>query len=84
MEGNIEKIINNFDEKEVNKVNWTKTWGKKYPVLSTYKAKVDTKKYAKKLNEMLDDIEEKYNYNRQDAMLILKDILYHEWKERKK
>lgn len=84
MEENIEKIINNFDENKANKINWTKAWSNKYPVLYTYKEKVDTKKYAKQLNEMLDEIENKYNYNSQDAMLILKDILYREWKERKK
>lgn len=84
MEENIEKIINNFDENKASKINWTKAWSNKYPVLDTYKEKVDTKKYAKQLNEMLDEIENKYNYNSQDAMLILKDILYREWKERKK
>lgn len=84
MEENIEKIINNFDEYKANKINWTKAWSKKYPVLDTYKEKVDTKKYANQLNEMLDEIENKYNYNSQDAMLILKDILYQEWKERKR
>ena len=65
-------------------VQYAKEFSKKYPVLDTYKEKVDTKKYANQLNEMLDEIENKYNYNSQDAMLILKDILYQEWKERKR
>lgn len=33
---------------------------------------------------MLDELEQEYNLNSQDAMLVLKDILYHVWKRRKK
>ena len=29
---NVEKIIINTDEKEMEKVNWTNAWSKKYPV----------------------------------------------------
>ena len=33
---------------------------------------------------MLDELQEEYQYSQQDAMLVLKDILYHVWEERKK
>ena len=31
---------------------------------------------------MLDDLKSTYEYNELDAMLVLKDILYHEWKDK--
>ena len=33
---------------------------------------------------MLDELKQAYHFNEQDAMLVLKDILYHVWKTRKK
>lgn len=79
----IEKIIKKTNDNNIDKVNWTKVWSNKYPVLSTYQNKVDTKKYSSDIRRILDEIKEKYDYNELDAMLILKDILYHEWKDKK-
>ena len=79
----IEKIIKKTNDNNIDKVNWTKAWSNKYPVLSTYQSKVDTKKYSSDIRRILDEIKEKYDYNELDAMLILKDILYHEWKDKK-
>ena len=79
----IEKIIKKTNDNNIDKVNWTKAWSNKYPVLSTYQNKVDTKKYSSDIRRILDEIKEKYDYNELDAMLILKDILYHEWKDKK-
>ena len=31
---------------------------------------------------MLEDLKITYEYNELDAMLVLKDILYHEWKDK--
>lgn len=31
---------------------------------------------------MLEDLKKEYKYNELDAMLVLKDILYHEWKDK--
>ena len=70
------------EEKE-NKINWTNAWGKKYPVLIKYQEKVDITKYASKIREMLTDLQKEYHYNELDSMLVLKDILYHEWKDNK-
>lgn len=33
---------------------------------------------------MLNNLQSEYNYNNLDSMLVLKDILYHEWKDTKK
>ena len=79
----IEKTIKNIDEKKEEKINWTNAWSKKYPVLATYQKEVDISKYAKELRKMLNSLSYDYGYNELDSMLVLKDILYHEWKDKK-
>ena len=75
----IESIIKKTNTKTQDKINWTKVWSKKYPVLETYQNKVNIKKYENDLNNILTELQTKYNYNRLDAMLVLKDILAHAW-----
>lgn len=77
----IEEIIKNTNEENQSKIDWTKAWSKKYPVLGTYQNKVDIDKYSKKIRELLDNLKEEYNYNELDAMLVLKDILAHEYRK---
>ncbi len=83
MDKEIEDVIKNIDEKKEDKVDWTSAWGKKYPVLLTYLKVVDIDKYSKAIREMLDSLANDYGYNELDSMLVLKDILYHEWKDKK-
>lgn len=79
----IEQIIKNTNEKTEAKINWTNVWGKKYPILVSYQKNVDTKKYASQIREMLEGLKTVYEYNELDSMLVLKDILYQEWKDNK-
>lgn len=79
----IEEVIKNTNEEKEAKINWINAWSKKYPVLATYQNKVDILKYAIEIRKMLDDLGDEYGYNTLDSMLILKDILYHEWKDNK-
>jgi len=79
----IEQIIKNTNEKTEAKINWTNVWGKKYPILVSYQKNVDTKKYASQIREMLEELKTVYEYNELDSMLVLKDILYQEWKDNK-
>lgn len=83
MDKEIKDVIKNIDEKKEDKVDWTSAWGKKYPVLLTYLKVVDIDKYSKAIREMLDSLANDYGYNELDSMLVLKDILYHEWKDKK-
>lgn len=80
----IEKIIKHANEENQEKINWTKAWSKKYPVLATYTNKVDVEKYGKEIRNLLESLQEEYKYTELDAMLVLKDILYQEWKNKKK
>ena len=76
---NIERIIKNTTEESQNKVNWTKVWSTKYPILKTYQEEVDIPKYAKEIRRLLNELQEKYNYNELDAMLVFKDIHVQEY-----
>ena len=80
---NINKIIKNVNEDNVDNINWTNAWSKKYPILANYQNEVDIEKYSFQIRKMLEDLKVKYKYNELDAMLVLKDILYHEWKDKK-
>lgn len=81
---NIEEVIKNTNEKNQEKVNWTKAWSTKYPVLKTYQQEVDIKKYAKEIRKLFNQLQEEYGYNELDSMLVLKDILAHEYLDNKK
>lgn len=75
----IEEIIRNTTEESQEKVDWTKEWSAKYPVLSTYQKEVDIPKYASEIRRMFTKLQADYGYSEQDAMLVLKDILAHEY-----
>lgn len=79
----IEEIIKNTDEENENRVDWTNAWSKKYPVLATYQNQVDISKYAFEIRSLLNSLSKEYGFNELDSMLVLKDILYHEWKDNK-
>ena len=80
----IEKIIKNTNEDNQEKVNWTKAWSTKYPILKKYQKEVDINKYAKEIRKMFNSLQKDYGYNELDAMLVLKDILAHEYLDNKR
>ena len=79
----IQDIIDRTDEAVSEKVDWTKAWSKKYPVLATYRNEVDIQEYAAGLDRMVKDLERKYGYSQLDAFLVLKDILAVVWGNQK-
>ncbi len=81
---NIEKIIKETNESNQEKVNWSKVWSTKYPILKQYQKEVDIKKYSTEIRKLLNQIQNDYGYSDEDAMLILKDILAHEYLDNKK
>ena len=80
----IEQIIKNTTEENQSKTDWTKAWSTKYPVLKTYQSKVDIPQYAGRIREMFTELQERYGYSELDAMLVLKDILAHEYMDNRK
>lgn len=79
----IQEAIDKTDEEIEEKINWTSAWGKKYPILLRYQADVNIPDYARRIDEMLDELRQEYDFSEQDAMLVLKDILYNVWKDRR-
>lgn len=78
----IKEIIHKTDEEKLNQVDWTKTWGEKYPILLKYQEEVDLNPYKSELKKMLSELQQRHGYNKQDAFLVLKDILAVVWKEK--
>ena len=58
----IQEIIDRTSDAVSEKIDWTKAWSKKYPVLATYRDEVEIQTYAKELNRLLEDLEKKYGY----------------------
>lgn len=81
---NIEQIIKNTTEENQSKTDWTKAWSTKYPVLKTYQSEVDIPKYASRIRAMFTELQNDYGYSELDSMLVLKDILAHEYTDNRK
>lgn len=78
----IQETIERTSRETEAKIDWSRAWGKKYPVLLEYQDKVNIPHYEYRLSKMMDEIRQEYMFNEQDAMLVLKDILYRVWKKR--
>ena len=80
----IEQIIRDTTEENQSKTDWTKAWSTKYPILKTYQAEVDIPRYATQIRAMLTELQSTHRYSEQDATLVLKDILAHEYMDGKR
>ena len=78
----IQEVINKTTQETVDKINWTKMWAEKYPVLARYQDEVDVAYYEEKLQKLMACMQEMYHYNELDAFLVLKDILGQLWNKR--
>lgn len=81
---NITEIILNTTEENQSKTDWTKAWSTKYPILKRYQQEVDIPKYASEIRRMFTSLQNDYGYSELDAMLVLKDILAHEYTDNRK
>lgn len=79
----IETIIKTTTEKNQDKVDWTKVWSSKYPILKTYQKEVNVSEYSHRIRSMFNQLQKDYGYSELDAMLVLKDILAHEYLDNK-
>ena len=75
-------MIEKTSEETQKKIDWTKVWSKKYPVLGTYQEVVKIDDYAVELRRLLKKLRIDYGYNDVDALLVLKDILSKVWKDK--
>lgn len=68
----------------VDEIDWTKAWSKKYPILESYQRTNGIENYVKIISDLYDKFKTEYQLNDTDTVLILKDILYHKYKESSK
>ena len=80
----IQEAIDRTSEAVTEKIDWTKAWSKKYPILVQYQSEVEIPLYASELDRLIGDLEKRYGYDDLNAFLVLKDILASVWKSRKK
>ncbi|MDE6923427.1 MAG: helix-turn-helix domain-containing protein [Oscillospiraceae bacterium] len=80
----VQHAIERTSDAVTDKIDWTKAWGKKYPVLLAYREQVDPAPYVQGLSQLLDRLKAEHGYSELDAFLVLKDILAQVWQERKK
>lgn len=81
---NIKQILRETTEENQSKTDWTKAWSTKYPILKAYQAEVNIPHYATQIRAMLTELQATHGYSEQDAMLVLKDILAHEYMDNRK
>lgn len=81
---NIEQILRETTEENQSKTDWTKAWSTKYPILKAYQAEMNIPHYATQIRAMLTELQATHGYSEQDAMLVLKDILAHEYMDNRK
>ena len=79
----IQQIIEKTSEQIEEKIDWTSAWGKKYPILIQYQNEVNIPKYATRIDSMVNELMEEYQYSNIDAFLVLKDMLGKVWKGNK-
>lgn len=75
----IQEAIDKTNETVSKKVDWTKAWSTKYPILTTYQDTVEIKYYYRELEKLVEDLKIKYQYDDLNAFLVLKDILSKVW-----
>lgn len=80
----VQQAIEHTSSALEEKIDWTKAWGKKYPILLTYRREVEVEPYAARLAALIQELEHDYGYSDLDAFLVLKDILASVWKDRKR
>lgn len=79
----IQAMIDKTSDEVTARIDWTRAWSKKYPILTAYQGEVDIEPYAHGLTVLLERLQREYGYNDLNAMLVLKDILAKVWKARK-
>lgn len=65
-------------------IDWTSAWSKKYPILAQYQETVDIRTYKKRIEDLFDEFQTEYSMDETDTVLILKDLLYHIYLDKKK
>lgn len=64
-------------------IDWTAAWAGKYPILSAYPSLPGISEYADRIDRLYADFQKTYGMSNQDTVLVLKDLLYRRYKQKK-
>ena len=78
----IQEMVRQTSEETQKKIDRTKLWSEKYPILASYQSEVSIEDYTSPLQALLDRLKQDYGYGDEDAFLVLKDILGKLWTQR--
>ncbi|MEA5009135.1 hypothetical protein [Clostridium tyrobutyricum] len=67
----------------VDEIDWSGAWSKKYPILVSYKRIQGINFYCQKISKLYDACKNEFDFNDEDAVILLKDILYQKYKVEK-
>lgn len=79
----IEQIIENIDEEKEARIDWTKAWSKKYPILARYSSMKGMDKYQKETEKLCERVQMEFGLSELDSFLVVKDMIYCCYKKRK-
>ena len=68
----------------IDEIDWTSAWSKKYPILASYQGLTGIEVYRQKMSALHDALKSEFDFDDLDAFLVLKDILYQQYKATKK
>ena len=71
-------------KKNIENIDWNKVLSKKYPILSSYNDVDGINVYYDEIDRLHKKMKEEFSLSNEDAMVILKDMLYQKYKEDKK
>lgn len=64
-------------------IDWTAAWAGKYPILSAYPSLPGISEYADRIDRLYADFQKAYGTSSQGTVLVLKDLLYRRYKQKK-
>ena len=73
----------NTMEAMAEQLDWTAAWAVKYPILATYPQLPGINRFAEQIHELFTKYKDTYQMNDRDTVLVLKDLLFKEYKHRK-
>lgn len=69
-------------ESAADEIDWTAAWSQKHLILASYQALDGIRAYREQIAALCDRCQEQFGLSETDTFLILKDILYQEYKSR--
>lgn len=80
----IEEAIDRIDEEKEERIDWTKAWSRRYPILASYHALPGIAGFRKAVEELCKEVQTRYSISTLDTFLVVKDLVYQVYKDWKR